>query len=96
MKRKQDSVKDEKGSANGESGDRADQVIIRPLGAGQEVGRSCFLLRYQGKGVMFDCGIHPAYSGTLVLLYLCVTFKRLLAVNSCAFTAQGDAMSTVY
>jgi predicted metal-dependent RNase len=40
-----------------------DEVVIRPLGAGQEVGRSCFVLRYQGKGVMFDCGIHPAYSG---------------------------------
>ena len=41
-----------------------DEVVIRPLGAGQEVGRSCFVLRYQGKGVMFDCGIHPAHSGT--------------------------------
>jgi predicted metal-dependent RNase len=40
-----------------------DEVVIRPLGAGQEVGRSCYVLRYQGKGVMFDCGIHPAYSG---------------------------------
>ena len=40
-----------------------DNVIIKPLGAGQEVGRSCYVLRYQGKGVMFDCGIHPAHSG---------------------------------
>lgn len=65
MKRKQDGARPEKGAAAGESGDHADQVTIRPLGAGQEVGRSCFLLRYQGKGVMFDCGIHPAYTGSL-------------------------------
>ena len=40
------------------------QVVICPLGAGQEVGRSCFLLGFQHKGVMFDCGIHPAHKGT--------------------------------
>lgn len=36
-----------------------DVVEIKPLGAGQEVGRSCILLKYRGKTVMFDCGLHP-------------------------------------
>lgn len=36
---------------------------ITALGAGSEVGRSCILLKYKGKTIMLDCGIHPAYSG---------------------------------
>jgi len=36
---------------------------ITPLGAGSEVGRSCVLLTYKNKTIMFDCGVHPAYSG---------------------------------
>jgi cleavage and polyadenylation specificity factor subunit 3 len=34
-----------------------------PLGAGNEVGRSCHLLRYANLTVMLDCGIHPAHPG---------------------------------
>lgn len=40
-----------------------DQLIVTPLGAGNEVGRSCVYMSYKGKTVLFDCGIHPAYSG---------------------------------
>ncbi|CBZ51704.1 hypothetical protein NCLIV_014990 [Neospora caninum Liverpool] len=40
-----------------------DWVEITPLGAGCEVGRSCVIVRYKGVTVMFDCGVHPAYSG---------------------------------
>eukprot|EP01091_Cochliopodium_minus_P003871 TRINITY_DN13824_c0_g1_i1.p1 TRINITY_DN13824_c0_g1~~TRINITY_DN13824_c0_g1_i1.p1 ORF type:complete len:798 (-),score=235.32 TRINITY_DN13824_c0_g1_i1:42-2435(-) len=36
---------------------------ITPYGAGSEVGRSCILLSFQGKTIMLDCGIHPAYNG---------------------------------
>lgn len=36
---------------------------ITTLGAGSEVGRSCILLKYKGKTIMLDCGVHPAYSG---------------------------------
>ncbi|PKA64102.1 Cleavage and polyadenylation specificity factor subunit 3-I [Apostasia shenzhenica] len=46
-----------------------DQLIITPLGAGNEVGRSCVYMSYRGKTVMFDCGIHPAYSGMAALPY---------------------------
>ena len=40
-----------------------DVMEITPLGAGQEVGRSCVMLKFRGKQVMFDCGIHPAFTG---------------------------------
>ncbi|XP_057964140.1 cleavage and polyadenylation specificity factor subunit 3-I [Malania oleifera] len=46
-----------------------DQLIITPLGAGNEVGRSCVYMSYKGKTVLFDCGIHPAYSGMAALPY---------------------------
>ncbi|OAO12724.1 cleavage and polyadenylation specificity factor subunit 3 [Blastocystis sp. ATCC 50177/Nand II] len=47
-----------------------DQLIIRPLGAGREVGRSCIYLSYKGKVVLFDCGILPngVGKGSLPLL----------------------------
>uniref|UniRef100_A0A1Q3F4J9 Putative exonuclease of the beta-lactamase fold involved in rna processing translation n=1 Tax=Culex tarsalis TaxID=7177 RepID=A0A1Q3F4J9_CULTA len=40
-----------------------DLLLIRPLGAGQEVGRSCIMLEFKGKKIMLDCGIHPGLSG---------------------------------
>ncbi|KAB2628385.1 phospholipase D delta-like [Pyrus ussuriensis x Pyrus communis] len=46
-----------------------DKMIITPLGAGNEVGRSCVHMTFKGKTVMFDCGIHPAYSGMAALPY---------------------------
>ena len=42
---------------------------ITPLGSGSEVGRSCVLMKFAGKTIMFDCGIHPAYSGLGSLPY---------------------------
>ncbi|XVF45222.1 hypothetical protein PTKIN_Ptkin02bG0187800 [Pterospermum kingtungense] len=46
-----------------------DQLTITPLGAGNEVGRSCVYMSYKTKTVLFDCGIHPAYSGMAALPY---------------------------
>jgi cleavage and polyadenylation specificity factor subunit 3 len=43
--------------------EESDQLVIRPLGAGQEVGRSCIMLEYKGKKIMLDCGIHPGMTG---------------------------------
>ncbi|PVV05229.1 hypothetical protein BB560_000254 [Smittium megazygosporum] len=40
-----------------------DLLKIKPLGAGQEVGRSCIVIEYKNKTVMLDCGLHPAYDG---------------------------------
>jgi hypothetical protein len=32
-------------------------------GAGQEVGRSCHILKFKGKTIMLDCGVHPGLKG---------------------------------
>lgn len=42
---------------------------VTPLGSGSEVGRSCVVMRFRGKNIMFDCGIHPAYNGLGSLPY---------------------------
>jgi predicted metal-dependent RNase len=39
------------------------RICVTPLGAGQEVGRSCVLVTVGGKTVMFDCGIHVGLKG---------------------------------
>ncbi|KAM7277553.1 hypothetical protein ACFE04_004687 [Oxalis oulophora] len=46
-----------------------DQLIITPLGAGSEVGRSYVFMSFKDKNILFDCGIHPAYSGMAALPY---------------------------
>ena len=46
-----------------------DTLEIIPLGSGQEVGRSCVLLKFRGRTIMFDCGIHPAFTGMTALPY---------------------------
>ena len=33
-------------------------IKIIPLGAGQDVGRSCVIVEVGGRRVMFDCGLH--------------------------------------
>jgi integrator complex subunit 11 len=40
----------------------ADTIQILPLGAGQDVGRSCIIVRLGGKTIMFDCGMHMGFS----------------------------------
>ena len=37
-------------------------IRVVPLGAGQDVGRSCILVTIQGKNIMLDCGIHMGYN----------------------------------
>eukprot|EP00741_Cyanophora_paradoxa_P016280 tig00020911_g15719.t1 len=36
-------------------------ISLTPLGAGQDVGRSCILLEIGGKRIMLDCGMHPGF-----------------------------------
>lgn len=38
------------------------EIKITPLGAGQDVGRSCFLLKMGGKHIMLDCGMHMGFN----------------------------------
>lgn len=49
--------------------EESDLLTIRPLGAGQEVGRSCIMLEFKNKKIMLDCGIHPGLSGMDALPY---------------------------
>ena len=53
--------------AEAEPIDPADQFEFFCLGGGQEVGRSCHIIKYKGKTVMLDAGMHPAYEGILAL-----------------------------
>ena len=42
---------------------------ISKIGGGCEVGRSCIILKYKGKTVMFDCGVHMGLNGMNQLPY---------------------------
>lgn len=42
--------------------ERVGSLQVVPLGAGQDVGRSCILVSIGGKNVMLDCGMHMGYS----------------------------------
>ncbi|XP_028296270.1 cleavage and polyadenylation specificity factor subunit 3 isoform X2 [Gouania willdenowi] len=50
--------------------EESDQLLVRPLGAGQEVGRSCIILEFKGRKIMLDCGIHPGLEGMDALPYI--------------------------
>jgi len=36
-------------------------ISVKPLGAGQEVGRSCVIVKIKDIKIMFDCGVHMAF-----------------------------------
>nr|CAD2175132.1 unnamed protein product [Meloidogyne enterolobii] len=38
------------------------RIRITPLGAGQDVGRSCILVTIGGKNIMLDCGMHMGFT----------------------------------
>jgi len=56
---------------NREGQELGELLELIPLGAGSEVGRSCVVASFfEGKkNVMFDCGIHPGFSGLSSLPY---------------------------
>lgn len=37
------------------------KIFVYPLGAGQDVGRSCILVQIADKRVIFDCGLHMGH-----------------------------------
>lgn len=41
--------------------DTSTNIKVTPLGAGQDVGRSCILVTINGKNVMLDCGMHMGF-----------------------------------
>lgn len=36
-------------------------IKVVPLGAGQDVGRSCLILSIGSRNIMLDCGMHMGY-----------------------------------
>ncbi|ODM89114.1 Cleavage and polyadenylation specificity factor 73, partial [Orchesella cincta] len=56
--------------SGGAPAEESDQLVIRPLGAGQEVGRSCIMLEFKGKKIMLDIGIHPGHTGMEALPFV--------------------------
>lgn len=40
-----------------------DELVIKPFGGGQEVGRSCIMIEFKGKRVLLDFGLHPGLTG---------------------------------
>ena len=71
------------GVGDGGSGG-VEMLEVMPLGAGQEVGRSCIVMSYRGKRVMLDCGIHPAYTGLASLPFF--DEVDLSTVDACLVT----------
>lgn len=57
-------MKNVKVSSTAQAEANAEVMTIMPLGGGQEVGRSCILLQYQGRSIMLDCGCHPGREGS--------------------------------
>ncbi|CAG8444126.1 14348_t:CDS:10 [Ambispora leptoticha] len=47
--------------------DESDVLQIQALGAGNEVGRSCLVIKYKGRTIMLDAGVHPAFNGLAAL-----------------------------
>eukprot|EP00959_Pyramimonas_sp_CCMP1952_P284489 5947408-Pyramimonas_sp.AAC.1 len=47
------------------------KIDVVPLGAGQDVGRSCVLVTLGGKTIMFDCGIHMGYNDERRYVQMC-------------------------
>ena len=39
------------------------EIKVTPLGAGQDVGRSCLLVNIGSKNIMLDCGMHMGFQG---------------------------------
>ena len=53
------------------------KIRVVPLGAGQDVGRSCILVSIGGKNIMFDCGMHMGFQVTAALAALPERAARL-------------------
>ncbi len=49
-------------------------IKVTPLGAGQDVGRSCILISFGGKNIMLDCGMHMGYNDDVIICCLPTTY----------------------
>ena len=65
-----------------------EKIIVKPLEAGNEVGRSYIHIKYKDKEMLLDCGVHPAYRGVASLPYLdMVDLSKIDVVGSCSCSA---------
>ena len=56
------------------------EIRILPLGAGQDVGRSCILITMGGKNIMLDCGLHMGFHDDVGHAIPDVIFISLLCI----------------
>ena len=54
--------KGDEGKGGGGGGSDDGGIMVLPLGAGQDVGRSCIIVEMNGRTIMFDCGMHMGYN----------------------------------
>lgn len=63
-----------------------DVLEIIPLGSGNEVGRSCCVMKFKGKNIMFDCGVHPGLTGLAQLPYFDMLAETGTQIDYCFIT----------
>lgn len=73
--------------------DDHETMRIMPIGAGNEVGRSCIILKYMGKTIMLDCGIHPVYSSVAVVFFCLLRVGHGGVLRSRITTSDGGILS---
>lgn len=64
-------------------------IKVTPLGAGQDVGRSCILLQMGGKNIMLDCGMHMGYNDEVSLVLVVQTTKFFCPYPNLLFCSDG-------
>lgn len=74
--------------------DNEDLLVVKPLGAGQEVGRSCILLEFKGKKVMVQ-HFEFKFKKSFYLLHFCFKLDfgihpGLNGTNALPFIDQVD------
>eukprot|EP00501_MAST-03F_sp_TOSAG23-6_P000501 GSMAST32.ASY1.ANO1.515.1 assembled CDS len=75
-------------------------MLMMPLGSGREVGRSCHLLKYKGKQILFDCAlpffdeIDPASVDVLLLTHFHVDHAASLPYFTEKTTFKGRVFMT--
>jgi integrator complex subunit 11 len=60
-------------------------IEIYPLGAGQEIGRSCIILNILDRTIMLDCGLHMTHHDQRRFpdfsVYSLIAFKKKIPPN---------------
>ena len=57
------------------------ELVVLPLGGGQEVGKSCILLQYCDRNIILDSGIHPGERCNITTSHQCISSPLCLTFN---------------